>query len=149
MKKKYLIPGLMVLSILAIGIGSTAALASNSSSTAKFMGRMGAGRPDNAPELSTAQKAEMDVKFAAVKTAISSGNYSAWVSAQTAIDSKCPLLEKITADNFSKYAEAVSLRDKSDSIMEELGIERGEGQGMGRGGFGHGRGRGNAATDTE
>ncbi len=69
--------------------------------------------------------AEMKVKQGAIEAAINAGDYSAWVAA---VGEDCPMLDKITADNFSKFVEAHRLRQAADQIMTELGIEK-----MGRG----------------
>jgi hypothetical protein len=85
-------------------------------------------------------------KMDAVKAALDAGNYNAWVTATKALNPNCPNLQKITADNFSKYVEANKLREQADSIFKELGVngggfgERGEmKRGEGFGGMGMGR----------
>lgn len=175
MKKKALIKGIVALSALAlIGGGVVAANAANttvssdtSTATVKresFGPRGGRGERGQKPtELTDAQKAEMETKLAerktkqeAVKTALASGNYDTWVAAVKAADEKCPLLEKITVSNFSRYAEAENLRQQAESIMEELGLSgkglgmgQGMGQDMGEPGRGHGpRPVARTATDT-
>lgn len=87
-----------------------------------------------------AERAERQAKIDAVKSAIASGDYTAWAAAEKALDENSPLLEKITADNFNRYVEATKLRDQAHAIMTELGIDRGEGRGMGMGeGMGFGK----------
>lgn len=66
----------------------------------------------------------------AVEAAITNGDYNAWV---VAVGVNNPMLTKITKDNFPKLVEAHNLRKQADSIMTELGIEKGAGQGMGFG----------------
>lgn len=95
-----------------------------------------------------ARRAEMETKITAVQAALSASDYNAWVAAEKAIDADCPMLSKITAANFSKYAEAMKLRLQADTIMKDLGVDgpgMGQGLGMGLGmgqGLGHGAGRG-------
>lgn len=87
------------------------------------------------------KRAEMETKMTAVRAALTASDYSAWVAAEKAIDKDCPMLTKINADNFGKYAEAMKLRLQADAIMKDLGV--GMGQGMGQGlGLGAGRGLG-------
>jgi hypothetical protein len=87
-----------------------------------------------------ADMAARQVKMDAVKTALTSGDYNAWVAAEKAVDEKCPLLDKINAGNFSKLVEANKLRQQADTIMKELGIDqmgdRGDKGGRGLGGPG-------------
>ncbi len=92
-----------------------------------------------------AKKAEMDAKQVTVKAALAASDYNAWVTAVKAMNANCPLLTKITADNFPKYAEAMKLSLQSELILKDLGIEgqgMGMGMGMGMGGFEHGLGKG-------
>lgn len=76
----------------------------------------------------------------AARAAIESGDFAAWVAAVESGGNR-QLLEMVTADNFSRYAEAVKLREAGDAegartILEELGLS-----GMEPGGPGmHGRG---------
>jgi len=85
------------------------------------------------------EKAKRD----AVNAALEAGDYTAWVAAEKAINENCPTLEKINANNFNRYVEAWKLRQQADSIMEELGIGRGDDMGRSsrgmRGDFGPGR----------
>lgn len=123
---------LSVLTILGGGIMAASAATTTTDQTDKADRGRGHG-PAKMAELTDAQKAEMKAKFDAVKTALESGDYNAWVTAQKAVDENCPLLSKITADNFSKYVEASKLRNQADSIMKDLGIDQ-----PGMGGFGPG-----------
>lgn len=88
-----------------------------------------------------AERADRQAKADAVKAALDAGDYNAWVTAVKTLDEDSSLLEKITADNFSRYAEAHDLRQQANTIMTELGLD-GPGQGgdscPGMGG-GHGR----------
>ncbi len=133
MKMKNLTKGIIALSVVSmLGAGVLAASAATSTDTTKL--GQGRGREMNRPAaLTEAQKTEMDAKMAAVKAAIASGDYNAWVTAKKAINNNCPELTKITADNFSKYVEATKLRDQADSIMKDLGIDRPEMRGRGMG----------------
>ena len=86
------------------------------------------------------EKSQMDTKLSAVKAAITANDYNAWVTAVKALNSNSPELEKITADNFSQYAQANNLLDQAHTILKNLGVDeenhRGPGQGM-MFGFGH------------
>lgn len=145
-KKKYFISGLAVLSVLAITAGASSVMAADTSANSlidKFKIRHGQERQ----ELTDDQKAEIKTKIEAVKSALEAGDYNAWVAAQKAINEDCPMLDKITSDNFSKYVEANNLRKQADNIMKDLGINdmgRGDmdGLGLGNGGFGGHRGAG-------
>lgn len=79
--------------------------------------------------------ADRQKKMDAIRSAVTAGDYNAWVTAVKAINEKNPDLSKINADNFSRYAEASKLRDQADSIFKELGVNgggmmRGEGRGV-------------------
>ena len=67
--------------------------------------------------------AEREAKREEVRAALETGDYNAWVQA---VGEDAPVLEKINADNFSRFVEAHELREQAGSIMEELGFERGE-----------------------
>ncbi|MFA5352186.1 MAG: hypothetical protein WC304_02805 [Candidatus Gracilibacteria bacterium] len=80
------------------------------------------------------KRAEMETHRSAVEAAITAGDYDTWKAEVTKYDSNSPMLEKITADNFSKLQEMNTYREKVQAIEKDLGIEgRGEGMGMGRG----------------
>ena len=145
-KKKALFGlGTLSLALLAAGTVSAAAnTATNTTETTNTKGNRPALAGKNRPELTDEQKSEMEAKrsemetkMTAVRAAVTAGDYNAWVKAQQAIDEDCPLLTKITADNFSRYAEAQKLREQAMAIDKELGLEE-----MGRGGHGWGMGLG-------
>lgn len=94
----------------------------------------------NHPELTEAQKTEMEAKRSAEEAALKANDYNAWV---TAVGANAPILEKITATNFSKYVELYNLHQQESALMTELGLEgNGHGMGMGRGmGLGLGLGQ--------
>lgn len=73
----------------------------------------------------TARKTKQE----AVKSALANSDYSAWVSAVKAENPDCPLLTKITSNNFASYVQAFKLREQSNQILKDLGVE-GEGFGM-------------------
>ena len=77
----------------------------------------------------TEQKTKMD----AVNAALQAGDYSAWVSAETAANANSPALSKITATNFSQYAQAFQLRQQAGNILKTLGVDGGQGFGPGHG----------------
>ncbi|MFH1661736.1 MAG: hypothetical protein ABIA02_01410 [Candidatus Falkowbacteria bacterium] len=69
----------------------------------------------------TEMKASMEAKKEAMNTALENNDYNAWVEA---VGEDCPMLEKINADNFSRFVEAHNLQEQARAIMEELGIEK-------------------------
>lgn len=153
MNKKFALLSLTALTALAV-TGGTALAATNfranqSSDQAKI-GKMNRQRP---AELTEAQRAEikaqmavkqteMKAKFAPIEEAITAGDYNAWVTAQKALDENCPLLAKITKDNFNRYVASFKLRQQAEVIDKELGLEHGFGGRHGGVGLGFGQGRG-------
>jgi len=152
MNKKFALLSLTALTALAVTGGTALAatnLRTNQSADQAKIGKMNRQRP---AELTEAQRAEMvakqnemKAKFAPIEAAITAGDYNAWVTAQKALDENCPLLAKITKDNFNRYVESFKLRQQAEAIDQELGLERGFGGrhgGVGLGlGLGQGRGR--------
>lgn len=149
MNKKFALLSLTALTALAV-TGGTALAATNfranqSADQAKI-GKMNRQRP---AELTEAQRAEMvakqnemKAKFAPIEAAITAGDYNAWVTAQKALDENCPLLAKITKDNFNRYVASFKLRQQAEVIDKELGLEHGFGGRHGGVGLGFGQGRG-------
>ena len=149
MNKKFALLSLTALTALAV-TGGTALAATNfranqSADQAKI-GKMNRQRP---AELTEAQRAEMvakqtemKAKFAPIEAAITAGDYNAWVTAQKALDENCPLLAKITKDNFNRYVESFKLRQQAEAIDQELGLEHGFGGRHGGVGLGFGQGCG-------
>lgn len=115
----------------AAGVASTVMAADNTNiknAFGKFLGRPG-------QELTEEQKTEMKTKMDAVKAALEADDYTAWATAVKAVNENSPVLSKINADNFSDYVNAWKLRQQADTIMEKLGLGKGEDMG---GGHGHG-----------
>lgn len=146
-KKSQLSLGLIALiAISSIGMASATLAAGKSnttgnktaSSTAEHLGRgngNGNGRGLEMKNLTeaerTAKQAEMTAKRTAEEAALKANDYNAWVKA---VGTNAPILEKITATNFSRYVELYKLREQEKTIMTELGLEgNGHGMGMGRG----------------
>jgi|GEM_PF-2243460 len=76
----------------------------------------------------------------AAEKAITNGDYAAWVTAESVNGQLPDFLKVVTKDNFSKFVEAHGyqkqaqvLMQKSDALMNEIGIKRGPGF-EGRGG---------------
>ncbi len=124
--------GLTILTVLLVagGISSAALAADNITTTAagntkivrsikKHVGEKQANKNINA-----AKKTDMQNKLAAVKAAISASDYTAWATAQTALNPKSILLQKLNAGNFSKYVEAMNLRAQADTIMKSLNLNK-------------------------
>lgn len=108
MKKKYFIPGLAVLSVLAITAGTSSVMAA-STSTNSLLDKFKIHQKGQ--ELTDAQKTEMKAKMDAVKSALEAGDYTAWVAAETAINADSPELKNVTSDNFSSYVEKYKERE--------------------------------------
>ena len=101
------------------------------------------GLPEDASreEIRDAMKAHRDEMKTALDAAIDSGDYAAWSALMADTPRGEDLLDKITEDNFPKYAEARIKMREAKAIMDELGLSHGPGQGKGpRGGFGQGNG---------
>jgi hypothetical protein len=115
MKKSHIVTGAVALAVLvtAAGAASTVLAASNNNfkmAFDKFLGKPG-------QELTDAQKAEMKTKMEAVNAALEAGDYTAWVTAEKAIDANSPMLEKVTADNFSDYV--AKYKERETKMAEE------------------------------
>ena len=82
-------------------------------------------------------RAEREARHEAVEAVLDAGDYNAWVEV---VGEDAPILEKINANNFSRFMEAHKYMEQGRSIMEELGIEKGGFRMHGMGGF-HGHGR--------
>lgn len=107
-----------------------------------------------AQEAGAKTDAEFDAHKAKIEQAIKDRNYEAWKAEHDAWrpDDKV-MSEKITKDNFDKFAQMVEARQKGDiataqKLREELGIQghNGKGQGKGKGQCdkaGKGQGKGN------
>lgn len=82
----------------------------------------------------------------AAETAITNGDYDAWVKAESVNGQLPEFLKVVTKDNFPKFVEArnyqkqaMELMKKSDALMKEIGFKRGPGFEKGEG---HRGGRG-------
>jgi hypothetical protein len=143
MNKRIVLTGLIMVIVLATG--STALAASNNTINQGFK-RMNR----QSIELTEEQKAELETKRAAmisqqaiIEKALAAGDYNAWFSAQQAVSQDCPMLTKVTKDNFSRYVESWRLRQQAQLIDQELGLNRGQAGRRGAGlGAGQARGRG-------
>jgi len=140
--KKYLVFGIIALTILVSAAGlTTAALASDTSaSNGTAFSKIFGQKRERPQALTDAQKSEMQIKIDAVKAALTAGDYNAWVTAVKALNENSQVLEKINSSNFSRYVEVNKLQEQSNSILKDLGVEgcgMGIGMGMGRNG-GHG-----------
>ena len=112
-------------SYYALAEEATANTTSTATGTPGFF-HHGMGRGNLTPEQQTAMKA----KFDAVKAALDSNNYDAWLKA---VGTDSPMTQKINQNNFSKLSEANGYMEKAQALMTELGI-----QGKGMFGFGGG-----------
>lgn len=140
MNKRIVLASLIM--IITLAAGGTALAASNRSinQELKKINRQSI-------KLTAEQKAELETKRAAmvnqkeaIEAALTAGDYQAWVNAQQIIDKDCPILTKITPDNFGRYLESWRLRQQAELIDQELGIDRSKVNNFGnRPGFGQGR----------
>jgi hypothetical protein len=133
MKKTYMALGVLALTVITtvgLATASMAASRNNGSVNGKNLGVNQADRE--------AHRAEMEVKRTETQAALTAGDYNAWVKAE---GENAPILTKINATNFARFAEAHKLQEQARTIMTELGLENGQGGGMGMGkGMGMGRG---------
>ena len=93
------------------------ASAANAGVTSTF-GNWGKNRLNH---FSAEQKSELD-------KAIASQDYAAW---KKIIGENARILEKINANNFSKYVEMQNSMKKASDIRQELGLNDARGLGMG------------------
>lgn len=138
MKRINLVKGaaaLSILSLAAYGLMSANSVSASTTSTSTGTSTIktstvGPGHRfgrEHEKDLTAAQIADRTAKMTAIKTALDAGDYSAWVTAVKAIHSDSPLLTEITSDKFSKYVEAIKLREQADTIMKDLGVNRPQG----------------------
>lgn len=122
MKKSNIIKGVATLSVVSlVGGGIMVAQAASNNSKGLF-GGMGEGkRMEKRAQLTDEQKAEMETKMAAVRTAIENSDFNAWVTAMKAIDENSPALKQVTADNFSEY---IAKQQERETKMEEQKTKR-------------------------
>ena len=126
-KKKLIYSSLAALTVLSVAAGGASAVLAAGNNTGQAVGK-NVSHSQRPTKLTETQRNELKAKLEAVQAAISAGDYQAWVKAQTAINKNCPLLAKITADNFSRYVESIKLRQQAEAIDQELGIGRVPGQ---------------------
>lgn len=131
-KKSQLALGIMALTIIStIGISSVTLASSpntgNATSTAAHLRINRMGHWQNKNENKT-NRATETAKRTAVSAALKANDYNAWVKA---VGPNAPILQKINASNFSRFVEAYNLRQQADTIMTELGVNKGLGMGMG------------------
>lgn len=92
------------------------------------------------------RRTEMEAEREAIQNAIEAGDYATWASLVAEQNPDAPILEKITADNFSQLREMQQLREQIRGIQDELGVGQfgfGPGGGVSDcGGFGGHRGGG-------
>lgn len=139
MKHKTLALAVMTVAILAatvVGANQVSAAGHGAGGCGKA--KMGQGRQIN--QMTEVERQAWQVKHDAVTKAIEANDYNAWVAAKTALGVKCPMMDKITAENFGQYAEAQRLQLQAGKIMKGLGFEfngfgimKNKGVGMGQG----------------
>ncbi|MFA6106313.1 MAG: hypothetical protein WC745_01425 [Patescibacteria group bacterium] len=131
MKKSYL----YIASFALLGLVGLAALPvyADTANEAIAGGMKRAGHFFNKGNLTDEQKAELEKKMeerraeaearqVKIDSAIAAGDYDAFVAAA---GEDCPMLEKVTKDNFPKFAEAHNLMKQAREKLAEIGIEEG------------------------
>ena len=93
---------------------------------------LGEGRLHQWPEVKINPE-EMKAKMDAIKAAIDSNDYTAWLNA---VGADSPIAKAITADKFAQYIEAQKHFEAGQAILNDLGLNKGEGPGMRMFGFG-------------
>lgn len=81
------------------------------------------------------RRAENEADREAIKNAIASGDFETWKNLVSAKNENAPILEKITADNFSQFQKIHELREEIRAIHDDLGIDEKPKKRGGRGGF--------------
>ena len=77
------------------------------------------GSSSDRPNFDPARFAEMQVNREAMETALTNGDYNAWLVLQPV---GSPMRDVITQDNFLRLVEAHRLMSEAHSIMSELGL---------------------------
>jgi hypothetical protein len=147
MKKSKIALSVGFLAIMALVGGAFASMGANSTSAvsaavegestvaapAQNFGRQFAGRMSDEDRQVRFQ--EMEEKHDAVMAALEKRDYQAWLDAA---GTDCPMAEKVTEENFDKFAEAHGYIEQGRNMLSEMGIERGGGMGKGKGKGMHG-----------
>lgn len=129
MKKANIIKSVAVLSMLTmVGGGVIAAQAAANNSNGLFGGRGKGKVMEKRADLTAEQKAEMNTKMEAVRTALKNNDYNAWVAAVKAIDANSPQLKEVTATNFADFvakhaereAEMTARKTKQEAVKSAL-----------------------------
>ncbi|MCF7836447.1 hypothetical protein K9N08_00790 [Candidatus Gracilibacteria bacterium] len=68
------------------------------------------------------KRAENEAAHEAIQAAVEAGDYETWTSLIAEKNPDAPILEKITAENFSQLQELHELRGEMKTIQEELGL---------------------------
>ncbi len=95
----------------------------NSHTNAKLLERFKDKKSDN-KITKHARRVNRAAHKVAVESALNSGDYNAWVKA---VGTSSPMLKKINSGNFAKYVQAYQLRMQANTIMTELGFDKGKG----------------------
>jgi hypothetical protein len=77
------------------------------------------------------KRLEKEANRELIQEAVESGDYETWAILIAEQNPDSPMLEKITADNFSQLQEIHDLREELRVIEEDLGIEKGDHRGQG------------------
>jgi hypothetical protein len=106
-----------------------------------------------------AKRAQMEADRAKLDAAVESGSFDTFKEVASGLPMGQKLLEKVTADNFARFAEAhgyrkqaMNLMQKSRDIMTEIGFtggHKGFGRGLGKGFGGKFMGRGHDENEAD
>jgi hypothetical protein len=152
-RKNILATSALSLASIALAAGFAFSAYAQDTNTATTENRVRGQHFQINTEMSAEQKADfeakraerekaMELKRAAMQTAVNSGNYDTWVAAVKAqMGEDAPILEKVTADNFAQFVEAHKLMVQAQEKFKAIGLDEGMGMGMGQK-MGHGQGRG-------
>lgn len=133
MQKKYLIPAVLIIGLMAISSVSVFA------ATAEFQKTRGEGNfAGLTSEERTEKMEEVKALHEEMQKAVISEDYEAWVKLVEKMPGGSERMDAITKANFPKFAQAHKLMAEADTIFTELGLEKGR-MGMGQGGPGMGK----------
>jgi hypothetical protein len=142
-----------IVAVSGVALMSYAQSTATGTNTGSLTGQFGPGKwMHNWSNLTEEQKAQLETKKqewqaaaetkrTEMNTAIN-GGYETWTAyVKKNMGENAPILSKITADNFSQYAQAHNYLEQARTILTKLGVEDGGfGSGLGLGKMGGGRG---------
>ncbi|MDD3861390.1 MAG: hypothetical protein PHP74_00645 [Candidatus Gracilibacteria bacterium] len=131
MQKKYLVPAVLIVGLMALSSVSVFA------STYDSQKPRGEGNfAGLTQEERTEKMEEMKALHEEMQKVVLAGDYESWAKLVEKMPGGSERMEVITKDNFPKFVEAHKLMNSADAIFTDLGIEKGR---MGQGGPGMGK----------